>query len=142
MEMHIHEMLGKSILAKGKVTIFGKGENPTNFVSVKDVARLILHCLEHPEHHNQTFEIGGLDNLSRLDIVALYAQKLGKPIKITHVPNGVLRFMSKVIRPFHPGISRVMFLADLFDRTEQRFDVGPLLRVVPMEMRRVSDLVP
>jgi uncharacterized protein YbjT (DUF2867 family) len=141
-EMHIQEMLGKSILAKGKVTIFGKGENPTNFVSVKDVAQLILHCLEHPEHHNQTFEIGGLDNLSRLDIVALYAQKLGKPIKITHVPNSVLRFMSKVVRPFHPGISRVMFISDLFDRTEQRFDLGSLLRVVPMEMRKVSDLVP
>ncbi len=141
MEMHIQEMLGKSILEKGKVTIFGKGENPTNFVSVKDVAQLILHCLEHPEHHNQTFEIGGLDNLSRLEIVALYAKNLGKPIKITHVPNRALRLMSKVIKPLHPGISRVMFIADLFDRTDQNFEVSPLLRVVPMEICGVSEVI-
>lgn len=141
MEFHIQEMLGKSIMEKGKATIFGKGENPTNYVSVKDVAQLILHCLEHPEHHRQIFEIGGLDNISRLEIVARYAQKLGKPIKVTHIPNGMLRFLSKVIKPFHPGISRVMFIADHFDRTDQGFDVEPLLRVVPMEIRGVSEVV-
>ena len=141
MEMHIQEMLGKSMLKNGKVMIFGKGENLTNFVSVKDVAQLILHCLNHPEQHNKTFEIGGLDNVSRLEIVNLYAEKLGKPIKVSHMSNGVLRFMSKVIKPFHPGISRVMFISDLFDRSDQSFNPKPLLEVIPMDLTRVSDFI-
>lgn len=141
MEFHILEMMGKSIRKNGKVMIFGKGENPTNFVSVEDVARLVIHGIEHPELHNQTFEIGGPENLSRLDIINLYAQKLGKPVRVSHLPGGVLRFMSKVIKPFHPGISRVMFMSDLFERTDQRFEVAPLLKVVEMKVRRVEEVI-
>ncbi|MCC7466014.1 MAG: SDR family oxidoreductase [Saprospiraceae bacterium] len=141
MEVHIREMLGKSILKNGKVMIFGKGDKATNFVSVKDVARLILHCFEHPEHHNRIFEIGGRDNISRLDIINRYSQKLGKPVLATHMPNGVLRVLSKVIRPFHPGISRVMFIADLFDQEEQCFEVEPLLREVEMEVCGVEEVI-
>ena len=141
MEFHIAEMLGKSIVAKGKTTIFGKGQNPTNFVSVKDVAALMCRLSETPQYRNQIFEIGSPDNLSRLEIVKIYEEKIGKPIKISHVPNGILRFMSSVLKPFHPGISRVLFVSDLFDRTEQAFDVRPLLEKIPMPLTTVSDFI-
>ncbi len=138
MEFHIQEMMGKSILEKGKVTLFGKGENPTNFVSIKDVAQLEMDCIGNPQWHNHTYEIGGLDNPTRLEIVEMYSAKIGKPVKVGHVPNRVLRFMSWAIKPFHPGISRVMFLSDLFDRTDQAFDVRPLLKTFPIKLTRVS----
>jgi uncharacterized protein YbjT (DUF2867 family) len=141
METHIHELMGKSILEKGKVTLFGKGENPTNFVSIKDVAQLEAYCIDNPEWHNQTYEIGGLDNPTRHDIVKLYEAKIGKSIKVSHLPNGMLRFMSKLIKPFHPGISRIMFLSDLFDRTDQTFDVRPLLKTFPIQPIRVADFI-
>lgn len=141
MEMHIQELMGKSILEKGKVTLLGKGENPTNFVSIKDVALLEALCIENPQWHNQTYEIGGLDNPTRHEIVKLYEAKIGKPVKVSHVPNGTLRFMSKLIKPFHPGISRVMFLSDLFDRTDQSFDVRPLLRTFTIKPIRVADFI-
>ncbi len=141
MEFHIAEMLGKSILAKGKATIFGKGQNPTNFVSVKDVAALMCQLLDTPQYLNQIFEIGSPENPSRLDIVKLYEEKMGKSVKISHVPNFMLRFMSKLMKPFHPGLSRVMYVSDLFDRTDQTFDVSPLREKVPMELTTVSDFV-
>ena len=130
MEVHIQELMGKSILEKGKVTLLGKGMNPTNFVSIKDVAQLLEHCMDNPRGHNQTYDIGGLDNLTRHDIVKLYEAKIGKPVKVSHVPNGVLRLMSRIIKPFHPGISRILFLSDLYDRTDQTFDVRPLLKTL------------
>ena len=141
MEFHIGEMMGKSIVGKGKVTLFGKGRNPTNFVSVKDVAQLMIRCLDNPQYYNQTFEIGGLDNLSRHEIVEMYKSKTDKPLKINHIPNRVLRFMSKAIKPFHPGVSRVMFISDLFDRTDQTFDVRPLLTIFPIQLTRISDFI-
>ncbi len=141
MEMHIHELLGKSILQKGKATIFGKGENPTNFVSVKDVAQLMVLCFKNPLWRNETYEIGGHDNLSRHDIVDLYAAKTGKTIKISHVPNGVLRIMSKLLKPFHPGLSEIMSSAELFDQTDQTFDVQPLLKTFPLQLTRVADFI-
>ena len=141
MEFHIAEMLGKSILTKGKATVFGKGQNPTNFVSVKDVAALMCRLLDTPQYQNQIFEIGSPDNLSRLEIVKIYEEKLGKTIKINHIPNSVLRFMSKLLKPFHPGLSRVMAISDLFDRTEQTFDVRPLLEKLPIQLTSISDFI-
>jgi nucleoside-diphosphate-sugar epimerase len=141
MEFHIGEMMGKSIHEKGKVTVFGKGNNPTNFVSVKDVAHLIVQCMDNPQRHNQLFEIGGLDNMTRLEIIEKYADFTGKTLKINHIPNVALKIMSKVIKPFHSGLSRVMVISDNFDRTDQTFDVSPLLKVFPMEMTRVEDFI-
>lgn len=141
METHIHELMGKSILQKGKATIFGKGENPTNFISVKDVAQLMVTCLENPQWHNQTFEIGGPDNVSRLEIVKMYEAKIGKPVRVSHLSNGMLRIISKLMKPFHPGLSEVMFSADLFDRTDQAFDVQPLLKKIPIQFTRVADFI-
>lgn len=141
MEFHIAEMLGKSIMTKSKATIFGKGQNPTNFVSVKDVAALMCQLLDTPQYQNQIFEIGSPDNPSRLDIVKLYEEKTGKSVKITHIPNGVLRFMSKLLTPFHPGLSRVMAVSDLFDRTEQTLDVSPLLKKIPLQLTSVSEFI-
>lgn len=141
MEMHIHVLIGEPILQKGKVTLLGKGMNPTNFVSVKDVAQLMALILDNPQWHNQTYEIGGLDNPTRHDIVEMYAAKIGKPVRVSHVPNSVLRIMSRIIKPFHPGISRIMFLSDLFDRTDQAFDVRPLLKTFPIQPTRVADFI-
>jgi uncharacterized protein YbjT (DUF2867 family) len=141
MEFHIGEMMGKSIHEKGKVTVFGKGNNPTNFVSVKDVAHLIVQCMDNPQRHNQLFEIGGLDNMTRLEIIEKYADFTGKTLKINHIPNGALKIMSKVIKPFHSGLSRVMAISDNFDRTDQTFDVSPLLKEFPMEMTRIGDFI-
>jgi uncharacterized protein YbjT (DUF2867 family) len=141
MELHVGAFLGKSILSQNKVILFGKGANLTNFVSVKNVSQLIIGCMKNPAYHNQRFEIGGLDNLSRLEIVAQYAQKSEKWVKITHVPNLVLRVLSKIIQPFHGGLSRVMAISELFDRTEQTFDVRPLLQIFPMEMIRIQDFI-
>lgn len=141
MEFHIGEMMGKSILEKGKVTVFGKGQNPTNFVSVKDVAHLIVQCINNPKRHNQIFEIGGLDNMTRLEIIGKYAELKSKSLKINHVPNGALKIMSKLVKPFHPGLSRVMKLSEVFDRTDQTFDVRPLLKEFPMEMTRIDDFI-
>jgi NADH dehydrogenase len=141
MEFHIGEMMGKSIFEKGKVTVFGKGKNPTNFVSVKDVAHLIIQCMDNPDKHNQLYEIGGLDNLTRLEIIEKYAEITGKSLKINHISSSVLKIMSKVMKPFHGGISRVMAVSDTFDRTDQSFDVNPLLKEFPMEMTRISDFI-
>ena len=41
MEWHVHNLLGKEVMGKNKVTILGKGENLTNFIAVDDVAQAL-----------------------------------------------------------------------------------------------------
>jgi len=141
MEFHLKEMIGKSIVLKGKVTLLGKGTNPTNFVSVQDVAKLMLICIENSEMQNHIIEIGGFDNLTRVEIAEMYAKKAGKYLKISHIPGGAVWFMSKFFKPFHPGLSRIMLIAELFERTDQTFDVQPLLQKYPVTITRVSEFI-
>ncbi len=141
MELHVGEFMGKSILGNGKVIVLGKGENPVNFVSVHDVASLMMYCLEHPEWRNRTIEIGGLDNVSRKEIVEMYAAFTGRKIKVTHVPRGVLKVMSALFKPFHPGLSRIMFVSQYLDARDESFDVRPLLKNIPLKITRMEDFI-
>lgn len=141
MERHIREFIGKPIMENGKVFLFGSGEAPGNFVSVRDVASLMKYCLDHPEMRNTTLEIGGLDNLSRKEIVEMYASFTGKHVKVSHVPRGVLKVMSALIKPFHPGISRIMFLGQYLDTVDEWFDVRPLLNKIPIQITRIDDFI-
>ena len=141
MEWHAHEFIGKPILEKGKVTLFGKGDNPRNFVAGEDVANFAVVALTDPLAVGQLIEIGGPDNWSNNQVAALYAQLAGRPVRITHVPLAVLRVMSPLLKPFHPGLSQVMALSILVDNGDMRFDPSATLRQYPVPLTRLEDWV-
>lgn len=141
MEWHAHEFIGKPILEQGKVTIFGKGDNPRNFVAGEDVANFAVLALTDPQAIGQTIEIGGPDNWSNNQVAALYSQLAGRPVRITHVPLAVLRIMSPLLKPFHPGLSQVMALSILTDTADMTFDPSTTLAQYPVSLTRLEDWV-
>ncbi len=141
MEWHAHEFIGKPLLAKGKVTLFGKGDNPRNFVAAADVANYAVLALTDPRAVGQVIEIGGPENWSNNQVAALYAQLAGRPVTITHVPLALLRVMSPLLQPFHPGLSQVLALSILTDTGDMTFDPTALLHDYPMSLIRLEDWV-
>ena len=141
MEMHLHELIGKPILEKGKVTIFGNGNNPTNFISVKDIAQLIRQVIGNPVADNQIIEIGGSENITKNDAAKLYGTIANKEVKIAHLSPGFLKIMSKIIKPLHPGIARVMRLSAYFDETDQTFDPTLILKKYPIALTSITDFI-
>lgn len=141
MEWHAHEFIGKPILAKGKVTLFGKGDNPRNFVAAADVANYAVLALTDPRAVGQVIEIGGPENWSNNQVAALYAQLAGRPVTITHVPLALLRVMSPLLKPFHPGLSQVLAFSILSDTDDMTFDPRITLRTYPMSLIRLEDWV-
>lgn len=141
MEWHAHEFIGKPILEKGKVTLFGKGDRPRNFIAGEDVANFAVLALTDPRAVGQIIEIGGPDNWSNNQVAALYAQLAGRPVSITHVPLAVLRVMSPLLKPFHPGLSQVMALSILTDTADMTFDPSATLRQYPAPLTRLEDWV-
>jgi uncharacterized protein YbjT (DUF2867 family) len=45
MESHAEALIGQPILEKGKVSLFGQGQNPRNFVAADDVAQFAVLAL-------------------------------------------------------------------------------------------------
>ena len=72
MESHAYMLIGQPILETGKVTLFGKGENPRNFVAATDVAHFAVMMLLKAEGSGEILEIGGPENLTNMQVVGLY----------------------------------------------------------------------
>lgn len=141
MESHAHMLIGEPILAKGKVSLFGKGNNPRNFVAADDVARFVLIALEDPQATGQTIQVGGPKNWTAMQVVNLYENVSGRKAKVSHVPLGVLKMMSVLIRPFHLGLSQIMKTSILFDTTDQTLDMSETLRQYPLTLTDLEEWI-
>jgi NADH dehydrogenase len=141
METHAHLLLGRSILEKGSATIFGSGEQKVNFVAAGDVARLVIRVLGDARARDTTIEIGGPENLSRNEVAALYGRLAGREPKLRHLPLGVLRALSAVMRPLHPGVSRVMQSGVVMSELDETFDPSGTLKKYPMTLTKLEEFV-
>lgn len=141
MQWHVHNLLGASILTTGKTTIYGKGDNPTNFMAGSDVARFAVIALTDPRLKNRTIEIGGPDNISKNEVAKLYEKYSGRKASVSHVPTGVMKVMGPILRPFNPVISRLMAFSVWGDTTDQTFNPSALLKEFPMALTHVDDFI-
>ncbi len=128
LQTHAYQMLGQSIQEQGKATIFGKGTGRRNFVAVEDVASLIEAVWDDAQAVGQIIEIGGpaANSLTNNEVAAMFERAPGRPAKISHVPRAMLRVMSPVLRPFHPGLSQLMAFALHDDLRDTTYDAAPL----------------
>jgi len=141
METHIHLLLGKGILKNRKAMIFGKGENPANFVAAADVAALIKIVLENPSAQNRLIEFGGPDNMSKNEIAKLYGQLANINVKYTHLGQGFLKVLSNIIKPIHPGIARVMAVSVVTDEIDQTYTTSPEQKEFNVPLTSIEDFV-
>lgn len=124
MDFHVHEFVGKPIVESGKATLLGSGTNPVNFVAVADVAAMATAAILDREAHAVTIEVGGPDNVTRNELVAMYAQELRRRVTVRHVPLAVLRVAVPLVRPFQPGLARVLGMIVWSETSDQTFDLG------------------
>ncbi len=142
MEWHVHILNGKSILESGKTSLLGKGTKPRNFIAVRDVAQFAVRALMDPKLKNRTIEIGGPQNATNNQVAELYGKIAGVTPKVSHVPPFIARAMSLMLKPFQPGISRIMYLSSLpEDAFCQTFDPAALLAEFPMHLTTLEEFV-
>jgi len=141
MEWHAHNLLGKSILEKGRAVMFGAGNTPTNFVAARDVAQLLLHLLPDGKARNRIIAVGGPSNPTKNEVAALYGQRAGVTPAVRHLPVGLLRVLAAAVRPFHPGISRVLRMSAWADTPDQTLDMTDTLRTFPLALTSIEAFV-
>jgi uncharacterized protein YbjT (DUF2867 family) len=139
MEVHAHALIGEPILRRGKTVLFGRGESPRNFVAVDDVAQFVMRAVLDPSLAGQTVNVGGPENLTSMEVVALYERMAGRRANVTRVPVPLLRLASLLTRPFHPGLSQAIRASVIADTTDQRFDVGSLPERFSIQLTRLED---
>lgn len=127
MESHAHALIGEPILEGRPVPMFGRGDQPRNFVAADDVAAVVELALQRALD-GETIDVAGPGNHTSMDVVRMYERASGRSARVLHLPLPLMRAAAAAIRPLHPGISQVITAGVLADTTDQRVDVSPLVR--------------
>jgi uncharacterized protein YbjT (DUF2867 family) len=125
------DLLDQTAGASGRPVVFGRGNNPINFVSVSDVAALAERAVVDPSTRGATFEIGGPQNLSFNQLVAALQTAAGRTAPPRHVPRPVLRLLAAMLAPVRPNRARQMRAAIAMDRIDLTFAPTSLQRRFP-----------
>ena len=100
------ELLGRPLLQAGKTTVFGRGNQPVNFVSARDVARFVALAVTDPAMRGLTLEVGGSENLTMNQFVARFQEVTGVAGSVAHYPLPVMRVLAIALRPIKQQMSR------------------------------------
>jgi NADH dehydrogenase len=74
-----------------KHIVFGRGDNPINFVSVGDVAEVVARAVGDPGLRGQVLEVGGPENLTFNELMERLQRARGTDARVRHVPRIALR---------------------------------------------------
>ena len=77
--------------ANAKAAIYGAGQNPISWISLKDVAQFAVASLDNPAAKNATLELGGPEAISPLQVVKLFEQAGERAFEVQHVPEEALQ---------------------------------------------------
>lgn len=135
------QIIGQPILERGRTLIFGRGNNPINFVAVEDVARYALLALDDPRARNRTIEVGGPENLTMKEVADLFERASGHPAQKNHVPLPMMRVMAPLVRPINPALSRQISMGVYLDTANLRFDMTETLKDFPLSLTRWEEWI-
>jgi uncharacterized protein YbjT (DUF2867 family) len=124
-------VMGQMLQNSGKILVFGRGDNPINFVSAADVAALVARAATDPGLRGQVLELGGPDNLTFNQFAALLQQTDGRSGVVRHVPRPALRTMAWLAPAFSPMLARQARAALAMDTLDLTFDSAATMQAFP-----------
>ena len=139
MEIYAWELIGKPIAAGKRVMMLGPGTNKRNYIAADDVANAVVLALRIPELRGRVLDVGGPDNLTPREVVAIFEKVTGKRAKVSAMPLRVVRTVAGVMQRIHPGISRIMKASVHSETTDQTFDATLMRTKLPIGLTSVED---
>lgn len=124
-------IMGGSLQTSGTTMVFGRGDNPINFVSATDVAALVGLAATDPGLRGQIVEIGGPDNLTFNQVAAIVRDTAGHRGTVRHIPRPALRAMAYLTTAIKPALARQARAALAMDTLDMTFDAAVARRAFP-----------
>jgi uncharacterized protein YbjT (DUF2867 family) len=132
-------IVGDPVFKGEPVRIVGPGTTTANYVAVSDVASMAALVLSRPAERNIIIEFGGPDNLTLLEVVAMFERIAGKPARRSHAPGALMRPMAALLGLVNPVLGRQIKLATVAAATETSIDMAPVLARYPIPQTRFED---
>jgi uncharacterized protein YbjT (DUF2867 family) len=115
-------IMNRTLQASGTILVFGRGDNPVNFVSATDVAALAARAATGPGLHGQVLELGGPANLTFNQLAAVLHDTAGRDGAVRHIPRPALRAIAWPAAAIKPALARQARAALAMDTLDMTFD--------------------
>jgi len=121
-----------------KVTIYGEGNNKLCWISLADVAAVVVASLDNQAARNTVFQLGGPEAMSPLEVVRIFENHTGNRFAVDYVPLTVLQSQKDSATDSLAESFAALMIAyaegDHIDMTETR-------KVYPFRLTSVADYV-
>ena len=124
-------IMSRPLQTSGKILVYGRGDNPINFVSATDVAALVSQATTSPSLRIQVLELGGPDNLTFNELAAILQETTGRRGTVRHIPRPVLQMMAWLTAAMKPALARQARAALAMDTIDMSFDPTATRRAFP-----------
>jgi len=121
------DFICQPLIKHGKAVVYGRGDNPINFVSAHDIARFVELAVVDPALRGQLVTVAGPENLSFNQLVETFQTVTETGGVVNHVPLPLMRVMAKVLVPLKPALAREI-QAGVFLDTANRTADGTAVR--------------
>ena len=118
------DLLAHTAGRSNRPLVFGRGQNPINFVSVRDVAALVERVTLDQTTRGQTLEIGGPENLTFDELARMVIALRGGSDGPRHIPHAALHAMGATVGRLRPELGRQARAALAMDQSDMTFSPG------------------
>jgi uncharacterized protein YbjT (DUF2867 family) len=123
-------IMARPLLTSGKILVFGRGDNPVNFVSATDVGALVERAAIGPGLRGRVLELGGPDNLTFNQVAKIVQQTTGRGT-VRHIPRAALHLMAMTAATLKPALARQARAALAMDTIDMSFDPAATRNAFP-----------
>ena len=79
----------------GRIYLFGDGKFKSNPIHGEDLAQVCVDAISQEENE---IDIGGPETFSQIEIATIAFEAVGKPVKITHIPDWIRRLVLRFLK--------------------------------------------
>jgi NADH dehydrogenase len=119
------ELLERTAGRSGRPLVFGRGDNPINFVSVIDVAAIVERAIIDPTTRGEILEISGPDNLTFNELARAVQTAAARSRPPRHVPPAMLHVIAATIGRIKPELGRQATAALVMDHADLSYHATP-----------------
>jgi uncharacterized protein YbjT (DUF2867 family) len=119
-----------------RVRVYGDGASPISFISLGDVAKFAVACVDNPAARDRVLELGGPEAVSPLDAVRIFEEVAGRPFEVEHMPVGAIEGMREgASSPLEESFATLMLCCAHGDE----IPMDETLREFPVRLTSVRD---
>ena len=117
------DLMRRTAGRSGRPLVFGRGQNPINFVAVSDVAHAVVDAALDPSQRGRTLTVTGPRNLTLNELAAMAQQELGTAAKTPrHLPRAALHVLAATHLVGNSAMSRQAKAALIMDTIDMTVD--------------------